>query len=86
MAKIIATVNQKGGVGKTTTCVNLAAALAEAGQRVLLYTADRQLVSVTPAGARTVYSGKDVERVLWQTLRKSNGLFFALRPTQINGK
>src|SRR5437867_4116453 len=60
----IAVMNQKGGVGKTTTAVNLAAALIRAGKRVLLIDIDPQGHATLHVGVELAADGKSLYDVL----------------------
>ena len=64
MGKLIAVVNQKGGVGKTTTAVNLTAALKEAGKRVLLCDFDPQANATSGLGIEKKKIKKSVYDVI----------------------
>lgn len=64
MARIIAVVNQKGGVGKTTTTVNLSAALTASGQRVLLCDFDPQANATSGMGVDKNTASPNVYDVL----------------------
>lgn len=79
MGQIICIANQKGGVGKTTTAINLAAALATAGQRTLLVDCD-------PQGNATTGLGLDkatIEQSLYHTLIGQANIDEIIQSTQI---
>ncbi len=80
MGKIIAIANQKGGVGKTTTTINLAACLAELGQKVLV-------IDMDPQGNTTSGLGIDkeeCENTVYELILQECSVTDALVPTQID--
>ena len=81
MGKVISFSNQKGGVGKTTTCVNMAAYLARAGKKVLLIDLDPQGNATTGLGFSKGTLKKSVYNVVIEGEEVKNNIL----PTELEG-
>jgi len=79
MARVIAIANQKGGVGKTTTAINLSASVAATGRRVLLVDVDPQGNASSGVG----YPKNRVELSIYEALVGDVALGDCIRPTEI---
>src|ERR671918_287380 len=79
MTRIVAVANQKGGVGKTTTAINLAASVATRGRRVLLVDFDPQGNASSGVG----YPRDKIELSVYDALLGDIAFGDVIRPTEI---